>query len=371
MFIKKSSLENLSLYKYSGVDLSLCANYILSPYFWEPLLKYVIPPTIAPNVITLIGGIFMFLAHFLFFFDSPTGQEDVSTFTVVMSGLLMFLYQTADNLDGKQARRTKNGSPLGELFDHGVDTFMMGIFALIIVTIFKFETRIQLILLIQLLAVFYMSHWEEYHTNTLILGYVFNPTELQLLTIFGLDIYVLYPQIINVSIFSITVKSYAMVCIILFCFIAVVFYVQSTVSHIHSTNQCSFISALYNGTPYAIFYVCACINVLLFPKHFLVEHFHLIVLLLIFLNAYVTQRLIVHRILKEPVQQYHTLLFLFVVFTINTILYALGLPSVIFNFSTFTMLLFAIAIDSTLIIEVIISFSTFLGIHVFRINVKE
>jgi hypothetical protein len=29
------------------------------------------------------------------------------------------MYQTLDALDGKQARRTKTSSPLGELFDHG------------------------------------------------------------------------------------------------------------------------------------------------------------------------------------------------------------------------------------------------------------
>ncbi|KAG6764105.1 hypothetical protein POTOM_031563 [Populus tomentosa] len=36
-------------------------------------------------------------------------------------GLLLFLYQTFDAVDGKQARRTNSSSPLGELFDHGCD----------------------------------------------------------------------------------------------------------------------------------------------------------------------------------------------------------------------------------------------------------
>lgn len=31
----------------------------------------------------------------------------------------LFAYQTFDAIDGKQARRTGTGSPLGELFDHG------------------------------------------------------------------------------------------------------------------------------------------------------------------------------------------------------------------------------------------------------------
>lgn len=35
--------------------------------------------------------------------------------------LCIFLYQTLDAVDGKQARRTKTSSPLGQLFDHGCD----------------------------------------------------------------------------------------------------------------------------------------------------------------------------------------------------------------------------------------------------------
>jgi len=32
-----------------------------------------------------------------------------------------------DALDGRQARRTKSGSPLGQLFDHGCDSIIAGI----------------------------------------------------------------------------------------------------------------------------------------------------------------------------------------------------------------------------------------------------
>ncbi|ETO36527.1 CDP-alcohol phosphatidyltransferase [Reticulomyxa filosa] len=35
-----------------------------------------------------------------------------------------FFYHTFDGLDGKQARRTGNSSPLGQLFDHGCDAFI-------------------------------------------------------------------------------------------------------------------------------------------------------------------------------------------------------------------------------------------------------
>ena len=35
------------------------------------------------------------------------------------SAAAVFFYLHMDCLDGKQARRTKNSSPLGQLFDHG------------------------------------------------------------------------------------------------------------------------------------------------------------------------------------------------------------------------------------------------------------
>ncbi len=38
----------------------------------------------------------------------------------------LFAYQTLDNIDGKQARRTRSSSPLGELFDHVSDAMGVG-----------------------------------------------------------------------------------------------------------------------------------------------------------------------------------------------------------------------------------------------------
>jgi phosphatidylglycerophosphate synthase len=40
-------------------------------------------------------------------------------FLATCSAAAVFFYLHMDCLDGKQARRTKNSSPLGQLFDHG------------------------------------------------------------------------------------------------------------------------------------------------------------------------------------------------------------------------------------------------------------
>lgn len=44
------------------------------------------------------------------------------------TALGLFLYQSLDAIDGKQARRTDSSSPLGELFDHGCDSVSAGNF---------------------------------------------------------------------------------------------------------------------------------------------------------------------------------------------------------------------------------------------------
>ncbi len=44
----------------------------------------------------------------------------------IMSALGLFMYQSLDAIDGKQARRTNSSSALGELFDHGCDAVSTG-----------------------------------------------------------------------------------------------------------------------------------------------------------------------------------------------------------------------------------------------------
>lgn len=43
-----------------------------------------------------------------------------------LCGFGLFVYQSLDAIDGKQARRTGSSSPLGELFDHGCDSVSTG-----------------------------------------------------------------------------------------------------------------------------------------------------------------------------------------------------------------------------------------------------
>jgi len=84
-----------------------------------------------------------------------------------------------DNLDGKQARRTGSSSALGELFDHGCDSLFITSMAICLITALQLPPWDQFILGTTGLTIFYASHWEEYHTNHLVLGRYANPTEVQ------------------------------------------------------------------------------------------------------------------------------------------------------------------------------------------------
>lgn len=53
---------------------------------------------------------------------SPNGVEPPPRWTCLLCALGLFVYQSLDSIDGKQARRTNTSSPLGELFDHGCDS---------------------------------------------------------------------------------------------------------------------------------------------------------------------------------------------------------------------------------------------------------
>ncbi|KAI8929048.1 CDP-alcohol phosphatidyltransferase-domain-containing protein [Entophlyctis helioformis] len=117
--VPQQSLDNLKDYKYSAMDLSPISKYIMQPYWtWATTL---FPMWIAPNLITLLGFLFVIVNVGLVLFFTPDLGTGGPSWIYFSMALGIWLYSTFDNVDGKQARRTRSSSPLGELFDHGVD----------------------------------------------------------------------------------------------------------------------------------------------------------------------------------------------------------------------------------------------------------
>ncbi|KAK9493863.1 CDP-alcohol phosphatidyltransferase-domain-containing protein [Lipomyces doorenjongii] len=174
--IDSETLSHLKSYKYSSVDKSFISNYILRHY-WNYCAQ-LMPLWLAPNVITLIGLIFIYvnILCIVVYVPDLVGPGPSWLYFSFAAGLWM--YSTMDNIDGKQARRTGSSSPLGELFDHGIDSLNCTLGGLI-------ETACMglgptgtgaFITMVSCLAMFF-STWETYHTHTLYLGYFNGPTE--------------------------------------------------------------------------------------------------------------------------------------------------------------------------------------------------
>lgn len=118
-------VDALRRYKYVAPELSFLERRVLDN-LWTSVVESCFPRWLAPNVVTLCGGACIACAVALTLTHSPLLEGASPSWVYVANALLIFLYQTFDGCDGKQARRTASGSPLGELMDHGVDAVVVG-----------------------------------------------------------------------------------------------------------------------------------------------------------------------------------------------------------------------------------------------------
>lgn len=120
-YVKPESEGNVCTHKAQGYSDSLIYLYFHSPLA-DWLVQAFCPYWLAPNLITVVGFAFniaTLLASLYLYGFSVEGPID-SWFCITMAGTF-FIYNTLDNMDGKQARRTGAGSPMGMLFDHSCD----------------------------------------------------------------------------------------------------------------------------------------------------------------------------------------------------------------------------------------------------------
>ncbi|KAK5984810.1 hypothetical protein GCK32_002217, partial [Trichostrongylus colubriformis] len=119
-------LKRLGEHKYSAVDNSWLDELCMKRW-WEYVVTWC-PMWLAPNLITLIGLIINLITVLVLSSFSYSATEPAPSWAYAQAALGLFLYQTLDAIDGKQARRTGSSSPLGELFDHGCDSMTQGSF---------------------------------------------------------------------------------------------------------------------------------------------------------------------------------------------------------------------------------------------------
>ncbi|KAL5615216.1 hypothetical protein BROUX41_005272 [Berkeleyomyces rouxiae] len=174
--VSDDALVHLKTYKYSSVDKSPVSKYILGPY-WNAVVNFM-PMWVAPNMVTLIGFFFILSNIGLLVIYMPDLVGPGPSWLYFSFAFGLFMYQTMDNIDGKQARRTGTSSGLGELFDHGIDSLNCCLASLLETAAMGLGTSPAGVatVLVPCLPMFF-STWETYHTHTLYLGVINGPTE--------------------------------------------------------------------------------------------------------------------------------------------------------------------------------------------------
>ena len=361
LFITPKGLKSLHVYSFNGEDHSFFANYLLAPYLWEPLLKK-IPRWVAPNILTTIGCISMILNWIMMVIVSPTGNDEIPSFCYILSTIFIFIYQIADNIDGRQARRTNNATPLGELFDHGNDSLMVGIFALIIVLCLHTSTEMTLCVLLMMYLVFFLSHWEEYHTGSLVLNALLNPTELQLIMMVILMFESVYPDFIKVTIFGFQMNYLIASCFIVISICAFFFYSYNVYQIIKEKKKETFGKGLVRLLPFMIFFISTALLFLCTDESFHKNHFQGVVGISILLNAFITQRIILNRICKEEVDMFY---YINIIYAIYVIFMVLGIQQALL---TYIMLFIAIIQEVIFWVNVSLCISKEIHINVWTVK---
>eukprot|EP00096_Caligus_rogercresseyi_P010298 TRINITY_DN3701_c0_g2_i2.p1 TRINITY_DN3701_c0_g2~~TRINITY_DN3701_c0_g2_i2.p1 ORF type:complete len:419 (+),score=97.28 TRINITY_DN3701_c0_g2_i2:125-1381(+) len=180
-YLSDEALSGFQSYKYNSVDTSPLSNYVMHP-FWNWTVKRFCPLWVAPNLLTLLGFLACVL-HFLVLaaFDPDfTDPSRIPSSAWAASAILLFLSHTLDGIDGKQARRTQTSGPLGELFDHGLDSWSTMFITTSLYAVFGRDPSTSISpgrMYLALWAVFLnfqFSHFEKYNTGIMYLPWAYD-----------------------------------------------------------------------------------------------------------------------------------------------------------------------------------------------------
>lgn len=190
-YLSQEQLKRLDTYKYASVDTSPLSQYVMHP-FWDFVIKFV-PTTIAPNVLTLAGFVctilnVVLLSYYDYFFlassdDARDRLDPIPQIVWLICAINLFLAHTLDGIDGKQARRTKATGPLGELMDHGVDSWTAVFVPMFVYSLFgsadcSIGPHRMFFVFWSVFLTFYVTHWEKYNTGVLYLPWSYDLSQL-------------------------------------------------------------------------------------------------------------------------------------------------------------------------------------------------
>ncbi|XP_046679620.1 ethanolaminephosphotransferase 1-like [Homalodisca vitripennis] len=180
-YLTAQHLAGFENYKYSSLDTSPLSVYVMHP-FWNRVVL-LCPKWVAPNVLTFVGFLFTAGACLLLsiydyeFYASSSDHPEyppIPPWVYLVTSISIFVAYTLDGIDGKQARRTQTSGPLGELFDHGLDSWTAVLIPTCLYSVFgRTDYSVPPIRFYfvcwNVFLTFYSSHWEKYNTGVLFL----------------------------------------------------------------------------------------------------------------------------------------------------------------------------------------------------------
>lgn len=179
MAVSKDKLKSLRTYNFKGLDRSFLY-YHCGIKYWDRIANS-IPAWISPNAITLTGFIAMTL-HTLLVWYLDRNLLGKIRWLPALSALVMWFYSTMDCVDGMHARNTTAKSPLGQLFDHGVDSVVCTFIIYCVSSAIGVKNKKSVFfLLLCAQTAFYWITTKEYYTKLFYLGFI-GPTESIALT---------------------------------------------------------------------------------------------------------------------------------------------------------------------------------------------
>ncbi|XP_076320011.1 ethanolaminephosphotransferase 1-like isoform X1 [Tachypleus tridentatus] len=192
-YLTEEQLTGFDHYKYCSVDTSPISNYVMHP-FWNSVVKLV-PPWIAPNLLTLVGFLLtvtnaLLLAFYDYSFcassDDYPSYPPIPSWVWIVCAVNHFLAHTLDGIDGKHARRTNSSGPLGELMDHGMDSWASLFMPTCLYSVFgcgdfSCSPLHVFFILWNVHICFLLSHWEKYNTGILYLPWGYDISQFVLL----------------------------------------------------------------------------------------------------------------------------------------------------------------------------------------------
>eukprot|EP01105_Mastigella_eilhardi_P024915 TRINITY_DN6605_c0_g1_i1.p1 TRINITY_DN6605_c0_g1~~TRINITY_DN6605_c0_g1_i1.p1 ORF type:complete len:371 (+),score=98.23 TRINITY_DN6605_c0_g1_i1:98-1114(+) len=143
---------------------------------WWEFVATLMPVWISANAITVgavVPTVTCMLVALMIGFPLPRWFQ-------VLCGLSVFAFQTFDAVDGKQARKLKSSSPLGDFLDHVIDS--VSIMAIGVTLVFAFDCKVWVVVVaLNMVALdFVIVHWEAAKIKVMVMDNGTSITEAQL-----------------------------------------------------------------------------------------------------------------------------------------------------------------------------------------------